>query len=327
MKKGPHWFDLRVVVWVTILVVLGIPVLAVSAGSRLITSDALPRRLADGFDFPVGDGDATGYYRARGLTPFKHLGDDWNGVGGGNSDLGDPILAIADGIVVYSYDYGSNWGEVIIVRHRYLNREGEVECVDSLYGHVQNRRVMVGDELRRGDWIADIGNNRGMYKAHLHLEIRKNIDIGIKAWNYSKGLSNYHRPADFIVRHRPGMVGQPGMGLMLALSRNAQNAGVEPAIEEEPAELLDTSEGPAVTLASAGRRSGAKRATVKSSPREVEARATVGRAVNPGQVAKSTSKPAAGGTETKSKKRGLFAAKPNRSVRSSRMTRGSLGKL
>ncbi len=186
------------------------------ANPRTTTLDALPKRIADGFDFPVGStGDAEGYYMARSMTPYHHMGDDWNGVGGGNSDLGDPIYAIADGLVVYSYPYGSDWGEVIIIRHKYINHRGEEDYVDSLYGHVQNRRVKVGNRVRRGDFIAEIGNNDGMYMAHLHLEIRKNIDIGIQTWLHSKSSSNYLVPKSFIAQHRPGSAKDRG-GMMLA---------------------------------------------------------------------------------------------------------------
>ncbi|HEY1080753.1 MAG TPA: hypothetical protein VGE29_00740, partial [Prosthecobacter sp.] len=51
-------------------------------------------RLADGFDFPVGKPDAAGYYKARGYWPNGHMGEDWNGNGGGDSDLGAPIYAM-----------------------------------------------------------------------------------------------------------------------------------------------------------------------------------------------------------------------------------------
>ena len=75
--------------------------------------------LADGFDFPVGKPDGKGYYKSRGLrlaTP-RHLGEDWNGNGGGNSDLGDPVYSIGMGLVTYAADARGRWGKVVIVRH------------------------------------------------------------------------------------------------------------------------------------------------------------------------------------------------------------------
>jgi hypothetical protein len=174
---------------------------------------------------------------ARKMTPNGHLGDDWNGTGGGNSDYGDPVFAIADGVVVYSENFGSNWGQVIIVRHKY-REGGSVKQVDSLYGHVINRRVSMGNSVRRGQQIAQIGNNNGMYLAHLHLEIRRNTEIGIQAWNYSKGLSNYCRPDQFIASHRPGK----------SIDANLRLASADSAPAPAPAPVVKT---PAVVAAAA----------------------------------------------------------------------------
>jgi len=77
--------------------------------------------LADGFDYPVGKPDAAGYYKARGLrlrSP-QHFGEDWNGRAGGDSDLGDPIFTMGEGIVTFAYDVKSGWGNVVIIRHPY----------------------------------------------------------------------------------------------------------------------------------------------------------------------------------------------------------------
>ncbi|MFZ3377588.1 MAG: hypothetical protein WA183_18730 [Chthoniobacterales bacterium] len=66
------------------------------------SGDAAFIKLANGFDFPVGKPEAQGYYKARGFRSGGHLGEDWDGVGGGDTDLGDPIYSIGDGVVVFA---------------------------------------------------------------------------------------------------------------------------------------------------------------------------------------------------------------------------------
>ena len=69
-------------------------------------ADEVKLNLADGFDFPVGKPNADGYYKARGmrLRSPQHFGEDWNGRNGGDSDLGDPVYAAADGIVTFAFN-------------------------------------------------------------------------------------------------------------------------------------------------------------------------------------------------------------------------------
>jgi murein DD-endopeptidase MepM/ murein hydrolase activator NlpD len=158
-------------------------------------------KLADGFDYPVGKPDGKGYYKARGFRSHGHLGEDWDGLGGGDTDLGDPIYCIGDGIVVFARDCKLGWGNVVIVRHVY--REGDaVKNVDSLYGHLQKILVRKGQAVKRGQQIATMGNAHGLYDAHLHLEIRRNIEIGMSRAAFARDFNNYYDPSQFIASHR-----------------------------------------------------------------------------------------------------------------------------
>jgi murein DD-endopeptidase MepM/ murein hydrolase activator NlpD len=158
-------------------------------------------KLADGFDLPVGKPDGQGYYKARGFHSNGHLGEDWDGVGGGDTDLGDPIYCVGDGVVVFARDCHQGWGNVVIVRHSY-REGGAVRNIDSLYGHLQKILVHSGQAVRRGQQIATLGNAHGLYDAHLHLEIRKNLTIGMSRDKFAKDLSNYYDPSQFILSHR-----------------------------------------------------------------------------------------------------------------------------
>ncbi|MFT5882418.1 MAG: murein DD-endopeptidase MepM/ murein hydrolase activator NlpD [Crocinitomicaceae bacterium] len=161
--------------------------------------------LADGFDYPVGKPNATGYYKARGLrlrSPM-HFGEDWNGKGGGDSDLHDPIYACANGVVTFAYDLRGGWGRVIIIRHAYRDPKlGQIKYVDSLYGHNRKMLVKIGDKVKRGQQISTMGNNRGMYMAHLHFEIRHNLKIGMMRSSAASTYSNWADPTAFIKKYR-----------------------------------------------------------------------------------------------------------------------------
>src|ERR1043165_10201540 len=124
------------------------------------------------FDFPLGSENAAMSYNAQHFTENHHLGDDLNGIGGENSDLGDPVYAVADGRVLLARDGGPGWGNVIIVLHAYIDR-GQRNYVQSYYGHVNEMLIHPGDSVRRGQQIATVGTGNGRYLAHLHFEMRE----------------------------------------------------------------------------------------------------------------------------------------------------------
>jgi murein DD-endopeptidase MepM/ murein hydrolase activator NlpD len=161
--------------------------------------------LADGFDFPVGKPNADGYYKSRGLrlrSP-QHFGEDWNGRGGGDSDLGDPVYAIADGIVTLAANVRTGWGNVVLTRHAFRDpASGQVKYIDTLNGHLDKIMVRTGQVIKRGQQIGTIGTNFGMYPAHLHFEIRHNIHIGMMRNNVPSDLVNWADPTQFINKYR-----------------------------------------------------------------------------------------------------------------------------
>ncbi|MFK7850151.1 MAG: M23 family metallopeptidase [Akkermansiaceae bacterium] len=171
----------------------------------LHTLSAAKVKISDGFDFPVGKPNAAGYYKARGLRLRSptHFGEDWNGRGGGNSDLRDPVYSVANGIVTFAHNVRQGWGNVAIIRHAYRDpASGKVKFVDSLYGHLDKMMVKNGQEVKRGQQIGTIGTNYGMYPAHLHFEMRHNINIGMFRNSVAANLVNWADPTQFINKYR-----------------------------------------------------------------------------------------------------------------------------
>jgi hypothetical protein len=177
------------------------------------------------FDFPLGNENGAMAYNAQRFTENKHLGDDLNGIGGENSDLGDPIYAIADGRVLRARDGGPGWGNVVILLHAYLengsggNRststgkparvgesgdepiKDERKYVESYYGHVQDMLVHPGETVKRGHQIATVGTANGRYFAHLHFEMREFLTPFIGA-GYREDTHGWLDPTKFIEAHR-----------------------------------------------------------------------------------------------------------------------------
>lgn len=162
---------------------------------QVIQKDTL--KIANSFDFPVGKPDAKGYYNAQKFGENYHLGDDWNGVGGGNTDLGDNIYSIADGYVVFAENISGGWGNVIRIVH-YLENGTQVE---SLYAHCDAIFISKGDVVTKGQKIGTIGTNDGQYLAHLHFEIRNEIGLPIGG-GYSPETKGYLDPTKFIKNNR-----------------------------------------------------------------------------------------------------------------------------
>ena len=159
---------------------------------------ALPS--ATRFDFPLGSEHGAFAYNAQPFTEAQHLGDDLNGIGGENSDFGDPIYAIADGRVFAARDGGPGWGNIIIILHAY-EEGGARRYVQSYYAHVDQMLVKPHQDVRRGERIATVGNAGGRYLAHLHFEMREFITPFIGP-GYREDTRGWINPSEFIRQHR-----------------------------------------------------------------------------------------------------------------------------
>ena len=164
------------------------------------TIDLVALPTATRFDYPLGTEHGAMAYNAQPFTQNNHLGDDLNGIGGENSDLGDPVFAIADGQVIAAREGGPGWGNVIIILHAY-RENGARKYFQSFYGHVQEILVVPHEKVRRGQQIATVGTGGGKYFAHLHFEIREFVTPYVGA-GYRKDTRGWRNPSLFIQQHR-----------------------------------------------------------------------------------------------------------------------------
>lgn len=147
-----------------------------------VTAFEIPRAIR--LSSPMGGHSGAFTYNAQAYwedNPHRrghHTGDDLNGIGGMNSDLGDPVYAIADGLVVYSGEPSPGWGNVIVLAHR-VRMNGEEKIIQSLYAHLKQRIVRVDEMVSRGSQIGTVGSADGQYLAHLHFEIKKGLSLNI----------------------------------------------------------------------------------------------------------------------------------------------------
>ena len=198
---------------------------------------------ADGFDFAVGDANGKGSYQdlATGTsyngwyvaTQFNeeyslgiHTGEDWNGSGGGNTDLGQDVHAVANGLVTFAENCGRLWGNVVIIEHRYYENH-EPRKILSLYAHLNKIKVNKADKVTRRQVIATIGQDPDKtFQAHLHLELRWDPSLAATYWPSSNGKSHdwisehYTAPSQFISTHRTLPVPEKEKTLVLVDQQN-----------------------------------------------------------------------------------------------------------
>ena len=95
-------------------------------------------------------------------NPFTDLTQMHEGVDISNR-VGTPVISPADGMVS---DIGNDWahGKVLVISHGF--------GITSRYSHLDKTLVKVGQKVKRGDKIAEVGVSGKTTGPHLHYEIR-----------------------------------------------------------------------------------------------------------------------------------------------------------
>lgn len=180
-------------------------------------------------DTPMGSENGALVYNAQKFMEMNdkrgghHAGDDLNGIGGTNTDLGDPVFAAGDGLVVFAGNPSPGWGNIVILAHK----DADGKPIHTMYAHLLAIKAKVGELVARGVKIGSVGTANGHYPAHLHFEARSTdgIDIGS---GYTAAPLNRLDPA-----------------AVVAALHNAEAEGISPA----PLEFADLApEQPWTTL-------------------------------------------------------------------------------
>jgi murein DD-endopeptidase MepM/ murein hydrolase activator NlpD len=101
--------------------------------------------------------DTYGYTRLTGFATVSHKGTDFRAA------TGTPVVAINSGRVSYT-DYLRNYGNTIVLDHGL--------GLQSIYMHLSQVDVKVGDEVERGQIIGLSGDTGYVLGPHLHLSIK-----------------------------------------------------------------------------------------------------------------------------------------------------------
>ena len=111
----------------------------------------------------------TSPYGSR-LHPIQGVIKNHDGIDIGGS-TGDPVYAAADGIIIYSAFNTGGYGNMVMIDHG-LNSEG-VKIV-TLYAHGDKLLKSVGETVKQGDVIMEMGSTGNSTGPHVHFEVREN---------------------------------------------------------------------------------------------------------------------------------------------------------
>lgn len=97
--------------------------------------------------------------------PIQGVVKEHTGIDIGNTPLGSPVVAAADGIVTYAGWLGG-YGNCVMINHG--------DGIVTLYGHGNKILTSVNQEVKQGDIIMEVGSTGNSTGPHLHFEVRIN---------------------------------------------------------------------------------------------------------------------------------------------------------
>ncbi len=188
--------------------------------------------LANGFDFPAGGPEGNDAYtskanrrkysgwkvtgkpgEAEAESDRRHTGEAWNGSGGGATDAGQPVCAIAAGVVRELKD--SPRGPALIIEHRFVEN-GALRSVWSVSAGLSDVKLKAGDPVKRGQALGSIADQPAGSPVQLYLEIRTQ-------WPLPEGAdpaAGCEPPSEFIRAHRKLTVPAKEQSLIIASKKD-----------------------------------------------------------------------------------------------------------
>lgn len=154
--------------------------------------------------YPVGDGTKETFYRDWYIADYFgsnrghyfHSGDDLNLKTGGDSDLGQPLLACADGEVTGTDTVSTTgFGKQIFIA---FDIGGVVYYAH--YAHCQTIDVRPGERVKSGQIIGKLGKSGTKY-AHLHFSIKNTANGMDNVPNTKEELKQWEDPIKFIEKY------------------------------------------------------------------------------------------------------------------------------
>lgn len=112
---------------------------------------------------PVRNGWISSPFGSR-TSPFTGMSQFHDGLDF-TADIGEPVYATADGLVVFASNY-NGMGKTVEIDHG--------DGIRTRYGHNSTLLVRVGQKVRRGDVISKVGMTGNTTGPHVHYEVLRN---------------------------------------------------------------------------------------------------------------------------------------------------------